>query len=68
VEADEGFTVAICVNAMPNAVIEPGFCPTVWARGLMGSRSLEVAANGDLLTVESQANRVTVLWDEDGNK
>jgi hypothetical protein len=54
-------------NLLPYSVIQPGFCPTIWASGLAGPRALEVASNGDILTVESDLAQVTVLWDDNNN-
>ena len=62
-----GFLVAKCNSALPNSVIQPGYCPTVWASGLGNPRSLEIASNGDILTVESSNMQVTVLWDDNNN-
>mmetsp|Transcript_2634 Transcript_2634/g.3211 ORF Transcript_2634/g.3211 Transcript_2634/m.3211 type:complete len:289 (-) Transcript_2634:4-870(-) len=56
-----------CSGSLPNAVIQEGYCPTVWASGLGGPRTLEVAANGDVLTVESTYARVRVLWDDNND-
>lgn len=58
---------ATCSGALPNSVIQPGYCPTVWASGLAAPRTLEVASNGDILTVESAQERITVLWDDNND-
>jgi len=52
---------------LQNSVIAPGYCPTVWASGLSQPRALEVASNGDVLTVEQGRARVSVLWDANGD-
>ena len=48
-------------------MIQPGYCPKIWASQLAAPRALEVASNGDILTIESALGRMTVLWDANGD-
>jgi glucose/arabinose dehydrogenase len=52
-------------NAWPKA--PAGFTVTQYAAGLTNPRIIVTAPNGDLFVAESQANRVKVLRDKDGD-
>lgn len=47
--------------------VPPGFTIAEWADSLSNPRIVTVAPNGDVFVAESQANRVTVLRDGDGD-
>lgn len=52
-------------GSMP--IVPDGFKVDLFATGLTNPRMARVAPNGDLFVVESSANRVRVLRDEDGD-
>ncbi len=47
--------------------VPPGFSVNVFAEGLSHARNMVVAANGDVLLVETSAGKVTLLRDADGD-
>eukprot|EP01122_Echinamoeba_exundans_P009268 TRINITY_DN3230_c0_g1_i7.p1 TRINITY_DN3230_c0_g1~~TRINITY_DN3230_c0_g1_i7.p1 ORF type:complete len:454 (-),score=51.28 TRINITY_DN3230_c0_g1_i7:57-1418(-) len=51
-------------NAISSATMKNGFCAFTWKSGLANPRALDVAPNGDLITVESGAGRITALWED----
>jgi glucose/arabinose dehydrogenase len=53
----------------PNPTLElpPGFAVDIFASGLDNARWMTVAANGDVLLAESQAGKITLLRDADGD-
>jgi len=48
-------------------VIDANLCPFVWSTGLNAPRGVALAANNDLLVVESGYSQVTALWDANGD-
>lgn len=48
-----------------NAAVPPGFCAYTWAGSLDSPRGILVDPNGDVLVVEQDASRVTLLYDDD---
>jgi len=52
-------------NVLPKSdVPDANYCPYTWATTLNSPRGIIVAANGDVLVVESGYGRVTALWDD----
>src|SRR5262245_62470354 len=47
--------------------VPPGFAANIFAKGFSNARWLEVAPNGDVFLAESDAGRITVLRDADGD-
>ncbi len=45
----------------------PGFRVEPWADGFDEPRTLALAPNGDVFVAEHRADRITVLWDTDGD-
>ena len=53
--------------ALANAGLPTGYCAWTWASGLTNPRGIMRNANGDLLVVEQNAGRITLLYDDNGN-
>ncbi|MEE9139809.1 MAG: PQQ-dependent sugar dehydrogenase [Alphaproteobacteria bacterium] len=58
---------AIPMPAGASLRVPPGFAVNVFAEGLDDARWLAVAANGDVFLAQSDAGRVTLLRDADGD-
>lgn len=50
-----------------NARLPAGFCALTWADNLNAVRGIAVAPNGDVLAIDSGANRVILLHDANGD-
>lgn len=53
--------------AITNAWVPTGFAAWQWASGLQEPRGVTVDDQGTILVVEQDAQRVSALWDEDGD-
>jgi glucose/arabinose dehydrogenase len=53
--------------ALSNASLPVGFCAWTWASNLGEPRGIARNERGDVLVVERSANRITLLYDDDGN-
>jgi glucose/arabinose dehydrogenase len=52
---------------LANASLPPGYCAWTWASNLGAPRGIARNENGDVLVVEQDAGRITLLHDDDGN-
>ena len=52
---------------VPRLRVPTGFTATVFAQGLNNARSMRIAANGDVFLAQSNAGRITVLRDTNGD-
>lgn len=50
-----------------NAELPAGFCGWIWADGLSQPRGLTIAPGGDVLVVERGGDRISALYDADGD-
>ena len=53
--------------AVPRLRVPTGFTATLFAQGLNNARSMRIAANGDVFLAQSNAGRITVLRDTNGD-
>ncbi|KAK3241797.1 hypothetical protein CYMTET_48467 [Cymbomonas tetramitiformis] len=56
-----------CSGTYPDAATASGLCVAQFAQGLQKPRGMWVASNEDVLVVERDSSRVSVLWDGDGD-
>jgi hypothetical protein len=55
-------------KSLPYAKVPAGFCAYTWTTGLSSPRAILTVENGDVIVLESGANKVTVMWNDTGNR
>lgn len=58
---------SVSLPPVPQLRVPAGFTANIYAQGLAHARSMRIAANGDVFLAQSNAGRITLLRDTDGD-